>query len=265
MNDLIFLKLGGSLITDKDQPSTALPERMDMLAEQIREFLVQSPTSRIVLGHGSGSFGHFAANKYNTRHGVQTEAEWQGFIEVWHEARALNQILIEKLFQHYLKVICFPLSAMAVTDDGFLDNFPVSPIEQAIHQGLLPVIYGDVVLDKGLGGTILSTEEQFQFLAKILRPSRILLAGIEQGIWEDFPTCTKLIRSMSLNEYLFIKDEIGASASIDVTGGMASKVKEMFSIIQNDPEVKIQIFSAVEPGSLLRALKGEPIGTVLTA
>lgn len=265
MKDLIFLKLGGSLITDKDQAHTALIPRIDSLAEQICEFLEHSPSSRILLGHGSGSFGHFAANKYGTRNGVKTEQEWQGFTEVWHEARSLNQIVIERLQRQGLKIISFPLSASAVTTNQQLSVWDISPIEFALQKGLLPIIYGDVVLDKSLGGTILSTEEQFALLAGKLHPSRILLAGIEPGIWQDFPICTTLLQSLSKCEYSIFKQGISGSISIDVTGGMTSKVKNMFAIIEKNPEIKAQIFSGLEPGTLLRVLHGESIGTVLTA
>jgi isopentenyl phosphate kinase len=265
MKDLIFLKLGGSLITDKDQAHTALIPRIDSLAKQIHEFLEHSPSTRILIGHGSGSFGHYAANKFGTRHGVKTAQEWQGFTEVWYEARSLNQIVIERLHRQGLKVVSFPLSASAETTNQQLSDWEFSPIEQSLQYGLLPVIYGDVVLDKSLGGTILSTEEQFAFLAGKLHPSRILLAGIEPGIWQDFPVCTTLLKSLSKCEYSTFKQGISGSISVDVTGGMTSKVKNMFAIIEENPEIKIQIFSGLEPGTLLRVLKGESIGTVLTA
>jgi hypothetical protein len=47
-----------------------------------------------------------------------------------------------------------------------------------IH-GLVPVIYGDVIFDSIRGGTIFSTEEQFEFLAAEFEPEKILLAGVE--------------------------------------------------------------------------------------
>lgn len=265
MKDLIFLKLGGSLITDKDRPHTALIPQIDMLVGQIREFLEGSPSSRILLGHGSGSFGHHAANKYGTRNGVVTPAEWLGFVEVWHEARTLNQIVIESLYQHQLKPVCFPFSALTVTQDRHISYLPVPPIERALDQGLLPVVYGDVVLDKNLGGTILSTEEQFEILAPLLHPSRILVAGSEAGVWEDFPTCKKFLPCISLNEFASLEKSIGGSTSVDVTGGMLSKVRSLFSIIKDDPEIQAMIFSGTQPGALLQALEGHPIGTMLSA
>ena len=68
----------------------------------------------------------------------------------------------------------------------------MEPIQSTLENGLLPVIYGDVVFDTDIGGTILSTEDLFFYLAGILKPSRILLAGQDPGVWKDFPECTQL-------------------------------------------------------------------------
>ena len=68
-NQLEFIKLGGSLITDKDQDSTARYEMLDQLSQELAIAIKQHPEKKFVIGHGSGSFGHFAAKKYNTRNG----------------------------------------------------------------------------------------------------------------------------------------------------------------------------------------------------
>src|SRR5512146_1620840 len=95
--ELVFLKLGGSLITDKDTPRAPRLDILARLAGEIAEARRQRPRMQIVLGHGSGSFGHVPARKYGTRQGVRTPEEWLGFAEVWKEARALNQIVVDAL------------------------------------------------------------------------------------------------------------------------------------------------------------------------
>ncbi|MCX6065672.1 MAG: hypothetical protein NT121_07955, partial [Chloroflexi bacterium] len=63
MTELVFLKLGGSLITDKTLPYTPRLDKLADLASQIAAALSTRQLS-LVLGHGSGSFGHIAAKKY---------------------------------------------------------------------------------------------------------------------------------------------------------------------------------------------------------
>jgi isopentenyl phosphate kinase len=264
MNKLTFLKLGGSLITDKNKAHTALLPQIDLLVFQIEEFLFNHLSEKLVLGHGSGSFGHQTAHTYNTRQGVHNSSQWKGFTEVWSEARALNQIVIERLQLIGLPVIAFPFSASGIAEDQRISTWDAAPIQAALDAGLLPVIYGDVALDKGRGGTIVSTEEQFEYLAPILHPGRVLLAGIEPGIWQDFPKCEHLLPELSLTQYQTMKNSITASASVDVTGGMASKVDTAFAMIQKDPELTVQIFSGQTEGTLLKVLNGEKTGTILT-
>ena len=98
-----------------------------------------------------------------------------------------------------------------------------------------------------------------------LKPDRILLAGLEAGVWEDFPARTRLVNEISLQSYEAMRAGIGASASVDVTGGMAAKVVQMFDLIREVPGLTAQIFSAEEAGNLARALAGERVGTELRA
>ncbi|MHC1740867.1 MAG: isopentenyl phosphate kinase [Anaerolineaceae bacterium] len=263
MEQTIFLKLGGSLITDKDQPMTALIPQIDQIAKQIKEFNTTNPKCHLLLGHGSGSFGHVAASKYHTRDGVNTQEQWLGFIEVWHAARALDQIILESFSRNGLPVICFPLSASAVTKKGMPLDWNWRPIQQAIEHQLIPMIFGDVVLDDTIGGTILSTEEQFAALVPFLSPDKILLAGSEIGVWQDFPACKTLIPEITPSTYPGFLPQILGSASVDVTGGMASKVIDMLTLIQKFSNLEISIFSGKNEDSILHALNGEKMGTLL--
>ena len=120
-----------------------------------------------------------------------------------------------------------------------------------------------VFVPESLGGTILSTEDVFAFLAEQFPPTRILLAGIEAGVWEDFPARTRLVKEIQNSDYEKMRAGIGGSASTDVTGGMKAKVEEMLALIQKNKGLTVQIFSAEESGQLRNALKGENVGTLL--
>lgn len=263
MAETIFLKLGGSLITNKDQAHTALTAEMDAIGAQILRFRQDFPDVRLLVGHGSGSFGHVAAKKYGTRNGVHSAEEWQGFLEVWREAHALDEILLEHFTQLGLPVLSFPLSAGALTRQGQVENWTIRPIQMALDNDLLPIIFGDVVFDEVLGGTILSTEEQMKHLAPTLLPTRILLAGLEEGVWQDFPACTRLIKTITTASYPQVRQLVFGSSSTDVTGGMASKVAEMMSLVVETPHLEVEIFSGKIPEAVYKALAGESMGTIL--
>jgi isopentenyl phosphate kinase len=264
MTSLFFLKLGGSLITDKNTAHTARGEVLAHLAQEIQAALVAQPDLRLVIGHGSGSFGHVAARKHGTRGGVQTLPQWLGFSEVWYEARALNQIVIEKLAAARLPVIAMPPSATIIARDGQIESWDLAPIHAALEAGLVPVINGDTIFDTLRGGTILSTEELFLYLARQLHPQRILLAGIERGVWADFPACTQSIDQITPGNYSQVAHRLGGSAAVDVTGGMLTKVRTMLDLVQEQPELEVLIFSGLQPGQLKQVLLGSTSGTLIT-
>ena len=87
---LTFVKLGGSLITDKSGKTAFRAEMMDQLAGEIAAALTDMPDSQFLLGHGSGSFGHVPAKEHGTAAGVQTPQQWRGFAEVATVAAAVG-------------------------------------------------------------------------------------------------------------------------------------------------------------------------------
>jgi isopentenyl phosphate kinase len=264
MEEVIFLKLGGSLITDKNQPHTARLEVIHRLVQEIKKALKDNTGLQLLIGHGSGSFGHVPGKKYNTRKGVNSESQWLGFVEVWHEARALTQILLEAFRHANLPVIAFPPSAAAISSNGAIQQWNYQPISMALQNGIIPLINGDVLFDLEIGGTILSTEDLFETLALHLKPEKILLAGIETGVWKDFPQNTELIKHINSISYSQNQGLIGKSKSIDVTGGMQEKVKILLRIIKHIPDCQGMIFSGMIPGNILSALGGNVIGTVVS-
>jgi len=260
---LYFLKLGGSLITDKHTPRSARRDIIQNLAGEIKAGMEHNPGLRLLVGHGSGSFGHTSAAKYGTRAGVRSEKDWRGFIEVWQDARALNQIVIELFTEAGLPAITISPSATISTDDGKIIKYEVESISNALSNNLLPVIHGDVVFDKTRGGTILSTEEIFIYLANALHPQKILLAGQEPGVWADFPVCSSLVSLITPTSLVEIEGKLRGSAAVDVTGGMYHKVTSMLELVQRINELEVLIFSGEERGTLSAALDGEEAGTLL--
>jgi isopentenyl phosphate kinase len=278
MKELVFLKLGGSLITDKTQPYTPRLDVIEDVALQISTALQNQPNLRLVLGHGSGSFGHVAASEYQTRAGFprpsplmhrerdKTEENyWKGFAEVWYQASSLNRFVMKALHKTNVLAVALSPSANIIASDGQISIWETTAIRMALAAGIVPVIYGDVAFDEVRGGTILSTEDLFSHLARALNPERVLLAGLESAIWEDFPTRTRKIETITPKTFAEISARVGKAEGADVTGGMEDKVTQMLDLVQHNPELKIQIFSGTEPGNIMRALTGETLGTVITA
>jgi isopentenyl phosphate kinase len=288
---MIFLKLGGSLITDKTRDNTPRLDVIHRLAKEISDWRLemaraQSPISnyQLLLGHGSGSFGHAAAKKYGTRAGVHDAHGWCGFAEVSVAAARLNRIVADALHEAGVPVISFCPSASARCEDGKLIYLDAQPIRNALDRGLIPLVMGDVAFDSVRGGTIVSTEEVFAYLTNQLPVTHVLLAGETEGVYKNFEprrhedTKTQMEKAFAPSRlrgeilpritplnWDEIRSGVGGSRGADVTGGMASKVQDMLHLVQRRPTLTVRIFSGLVEGNVERALGSEPLGTEIAA
>ncbi len=260
---LTFMKLGGSLITDKRESQHFQHDIMRRAAEEIGRALAIQPDLRLVIGHGSGSFGHVVAEKHGTAKGVHSPEEWQGFAEVATVARRLNSLVVESLAEIGLPVWAIQPSASARCEDGKIVAMDTHSITTALEHGIIPVVYGDVALDLRRGGTIISTETIFFYLATRLHPARIMLLGEVEGVYDSNGVIIPHIRP---DNYDDIKSALGGSHGTDVTGGMASKVRDMLVLAERLEGLEIRIFSGVNPGQIESALlKQTSPGTLISA
>jgi isopentenyl phosphate kinase len=248
----VFLKLGGSLITDKTKPETIRPNVLARVAAEIRNALTNTPDLRLVLGHGSGSFGHVAAATYGTRQGVYSAEQWHGFAEVSDAATRLNAIVRSYLLAAGVPAMSLSPSASAECADGTIQRIASTPVINALDAGLLPLIHGDVAFDSVRGGTIISTEEVMTALTDVLQPTWLLLAGETDGVYnldgDIIPTITR-------DNLPDIRAALGGSRGTDVTGGMLTKVMTMLDLIDAQPGLSIRIFSGLQAGAIENALR----------
>jgi isopentenyl phosphate kinase len=246
-----FLKLGGSLITDKTRAYAARRQTIARLAGEVRETLDADPEINLLIGHGSGSFGHWAAKPHGTRHGVKTPAQWRGYAKVAAAAARLNRIVADALHEAGVPILSLQPSASALCHDGAIEYLDTRPIHAALARGLVPLVYGDVALDNALGGTIISTEDIFLYLAQELRPRRVLLLGKVAGVLDQNGDVVPHVTPTDLPN---LSRTLAESAGVDVTGGMVDKVTRMAGLVQQHPEIDVHIFTGDEPGLLTRAL-----------
>jgi isopentenyl phosphate kinase len=257
---LVFLKLGGSLITDKSRPYAARPAVIDRLAQETAEAVNRERNITLLLGHGSGSFGHWAAKPYSTREGVRTPDDWRGYAEVAAAAARLNSTVTSAFLDAGVPVLTLQPSATARCEDGILRHLDLHPIESALDRGLVPLLYGDVALDSVRGGTIISTEEIFSYLADRLSPSLILLAVDAPGVLGRSGELVDRLVPADLPE---LQESLGSSGGVDVTGGMATKVETMIELVRRQPLVRVRIVPGGEPGAVTQALL-DPVATLGT-
>ena len=259
MSDCIFLKLGGSLITDKRSPWSFRREVVHRLGAEIAQAL-RERRMRLLVGHGAGSFGHVAAREYRTDEGLPGGGGWEGCSETRLAVIELNRLLLETWREACFRPWSVAPSSCAWRDaDGSL-RMRTEIIERLFQAGQVPVIFGDVLLDEELGFSIASTEDLFAALAPGLNPARIILAGDVDGVFSGDPATdpsAQRIPAVSAANEADVLHRTETASAIDVTGGMAGKVRRLLALARTASSGEIRIISGLVPGAVRMALLGE--------
>ncbi len=258
-----LIKLGGSLVTDKLVANSFRRDVVCQIAAQLATLFANGDGLRVVLGHGSGSFGHVAAQKYRTVQGVANAKERLGMARVGAVAAELSRLILAELLAAGLPALRFPPSALLMTRDRRIDILETRPLQSALQQGSLPLVHGDIALDSLIGGTIVSTETVFAALVEPLGVSEIILLGQVDGVLDDAGT---VIPRITPETFPTLKPLLGGASGIDVTGGMLHKVEAMVELAARQPRLTITIADGRREGILLDLLlQRRAIGTRITA
>ena len=256
-----IVKLGGSVVTVKDMPMTADHENVKRLAEEIK---ATWPTPLVVI-HGGGSFGHPVAKRYGIADGFTSERQVIGFTRTHQAMVALNTVIVDALLDEGIPALSVAPSAFIAAYDGRMPRGDFENIGRLVVKGMLPVLYGDAVIDKSRGFSILSGDQLAVRLAVSMGANRLIFGVDVDGVYTSNPKLApqaRLIDRLSL-EKLEGFVEIGKALTTDVTGGMLGKVSEARAAVEAGIEVRM--VNATKPGVILKALRGEPVaGTVLT-
>lgn len=247
-----MIKLGGSLITDKNIEKSIRQDVVLRISQELADALPVI-TEPVIIGHGSGSFGHFAAKRHATLDGVYTPQQWRGFAEVCLVAAELSQWIATALFNAGLPVMRFQPSATLQCDDAVPQSMELANLKEALHRGLVPLVYGDVSFDSRRGGTIASTEMIFTYLASALDVSEIFLVGEVDGVLDQNGMVISRITPSTLYQY---QSALKGSEGTDVTGGMLTKVSDMVKLVGQYPHLRIHILNGLTPNALNHALRG---------
>jgi len=263
MENLIFVKLGGGLITDKNKPYTPKTDTIERLAREISEARKEKKFN-LVLGNGAGSFGHVSAKKYNTSQGFINKESRYGFCKVHNDVAEMNKIVIDAFLKINEKVFSIAPSAFFLTENSEITESFLKVIEKLLDYDIIPIVYGDVAVDLKKGSSILATEDVLLYLAKKLKPQKIIFANKVDGVFTDDPMKNEkaeFIPKINKENWGQVKKFLKGSDGIDVTGGMVQKVEKSIEMAKNN--CKVMIINGKKPDYLKRVLLGETLGTII--
>ncbi|MDD5473491.1 MAG: isopentenyl phosphate kinase [Candidatus Methanoperedens sp.] len=251
----VILKIGGSVITEKnsDIPERAKMGDIDRLSHEIAEFKSGSDSS-IILVHGAGSFGHPQAMKYK----LNLEFNARGAYLTHVSVKKLNSIVLESL--NNAGVTSLPVHPLnsCLLDNGKLVHFQLEQIKVMLERGIMPVLHGDVVMDRSKGAAVLSGDRIIPRLALELKASKIGAGSNVDGVLDENGN---VIRKITPSSFADMKKHIKGSTSTDVTGGMLGKVSELLELA--NAGISSRIFNASRKGMVSKFLYGENVGTLI--
>jgi len=251
-----ILKIGGSVITDKNGELAARTEVINRLAEETEKANVKN----LIIVHGGGSFGHPTAQKYGIKEGLREEAQKVGFAETHHVMTVLNGLVMDSLVWHNIPALSVTPSSCVVTENGRIKFFEDAVLKMLLEMGFVPVLYGDAVLDEKLGFTVLSGDQLVSYLARKFGAGKMIIGVDTDGLYDADPKVVKnakLYAHLTLGELEKVKSKLGGSTAADVTGGMVGKIAELVPAIAQG--VPVAIVNAAKPNRIYKALMGEAV------
>jgi len=239
------LKLGGSVVTEKDQPETVDDEALDRVVTAIAD----ADSGRLVVIHGGGSFGHHHADRVGVSTTTGTR-DADGIVAIHDAMKRLNATVVERLQSEGVPAVpVHPFSVASRDADGSL-TLPSGSVGVMLEGGFVPVLHGDVVAHAAAGATILSGDELVVSLAESLAADRVGLCSAVRGVLDEDGTVIERI-----DDFDAVAPALGESDATDVTGGMAAKVQALL-----DLDAPAGIFGA---DALASFLAGDDPGTVV--
>ena len=260
LKDLILVKLGGSVITEKDKISTENLPAIKRLANEIFEARKEKDFN-LIIGNGAGSFAHVPAKEYEIHKGEIRPDTWYGFAKTQDAASRLNRIIVKELIEAGNQAVSVQASTSCISNQNIIDYWYLEPVEKFLEKDIIPVPYGDPCIDREMGCCIISTDEIMRYLAENLTTKRVIMVSNVNGVLRDKNNPDSVIPEITRENFEEIKEDITDPEGIDVTGGMIFKIDKLLQLADNG--VESVIINGLVEGNLKKALLDKNIGTII--
>ena len=212
---MILIKLGGSIITNKERPLSARRKAIESILKQIKK--INEPK---IIVHGGGSYGHYWSVKYDM-HTKPAKYDARGVAIVKNSMIELNKIILDIAVKNRINAYCLPPTDFMNGNKSIKNK--ILTMNDISKSGLIPITFGDALWFGQKKSYILSGDVIMTTIAKILKPRLSVFVLNVDGVYSNLKT-KKLI-------YDFKKEKPTISINkMDVTGGMTRKIAEAVKI-----------------------------------
>ena len=246
---MILIKFGGSVITDKSRYRTFNADRVKRLCKEIKD-----SDERVIVVHGAGSFGHVLAKEHNLNDGFKDDSQIPAVAQVCYDMRYLNEMVVKELNDAGLPAVSVPTGSCFMMRNRELIIGDPSVLKSMFEKGIMPVMFGDVVMDSELGFAICSGDQVMERLKEIFNPTRVIFVSDIDGLYDKDPKNNKdakLIKDVDRKVMESVETDITVA---DVTGGVRGKMETMLRMCSAGCDCVL--VNGTVGGRLLTLLKG---------
>ena len=235
---MILIKLGGSIITNKEKPLSPRKKTIDKITKYLKK--IEEP---LVIVHGGGSFGHYWSVKYDM-HTKPAKYSMKGLAVVKNSMVDLNKIILDSSLKNKLNPYCLPPTGFMSGNKPILKK--IKEINEISKSSLTPITYGDALWFGKKKSFILSGDKIMTIIAKSLKPKLSIFVMNVDGLYADF-------KSKDLIYEVGSKEVKISDTDMDVTGGMKRKVEEATKISKMG--LNVFFVNGNNPDRIVKAVK----------
>ncbi len=259
--DLIVLKLGGSLFTDKSTPYKLRESVIKAVAAEIKECIDLGLIKNLVIVHGVGSFGHPPVLKYNLHKGFRNKDQLISMSKTQQIVNELRKTIAITFIEEGVPINLMHASSIIVGDKMAIADYTFNSLKGFLSLGMVPLIGGDMMYDKTMGFSVCSGDQLAVVLSRVLRAKQLIFATDVSGVFDKDPKLeehAQLLREININEIEQLFGKTEEETSKDASGKMQGKLFSLISIKDQIQEgLEVVILSMNKKGVLKNHLKGQ--------
>ena len=229
-SELTIVKLGGSLITNKDERLALNMQGIDSSVKAISRSYRSNKIGRLFLIHGGGSFGHYYAKRFllsTTRKQIRAD----GVSRVAASMINLHSVVLDRLVREGVPCKTVMTSEFLSTDGKSISRYGAKTLENLFQCGFVPISFGNVSVTMN-GSAIISGDQIALSLARGLTVKRAIFAIDVDGVYANSQMNGDVIKDLNA-----VRFNLGRLRKYDVTGGIRAKIEVGFRLAKLGADV----------------------------